>query len=55
MQEKIFLHSLAMKQLFDSVKVTDEEVKDYYEANKSQFKKGRLFTQSISLQIRGKM
>ena len=37
---KDILARLAMKQLFDSVKVTDEEVKDYYEANKSQFKKG---------------
>ena len=35
---KDILARLAMKQLFDSVKVTDEEVKDYYEANKSQFK-----------------
>ena len=32
---KDILARLAMKQLFDSVKVTDEEVKDYYEANKS--------------------
>ena len=49
---KDILARLAMKQLFDSVKVTDEEVKDYYEANKSQFKKGATVPRkSISLQI----
>ena len=37
---KDILARLAMKQVFDGVTVTDEEVKDYYEANKSKFKKG---------------
>lgn len=48
---KDILARLAMKQLFDSVKVTDEEVKDYYEQISLSLKKGQLFTQSISLQI----
>ena len=53
---KDILARLAMKQLFDSVKVTDEEVKDYYEANKSQFKKrGDCSRKAYPYRFRGKM
>ena len=37
---KDILAQMAMRKLFATVNVTDEEIKEYYEANKSKYSKG---------------